>query len=60
VILKCAFNQNNNILSQQHWPLGLQIGLPSWYVFFYVLGPSQDHKVGDFIFCYFFQPWLLI
>jgi len=28
--LQCEFYQNNNILLQQHWPQGLQIGLPSW------------------------------
>jgi hypothetical protein len=29
LILHCGFDQNNNILLHQHWPLGLQIG-PSW------------------------------
>jgi hypothetical protein len=29
LILHCGFHQNNNILLHQHWPLGLQIGLPS-------------------------------
>jgi hypothetical protein len=32
LILWCGFDQNHNILLQQHWPQGLQIGLPSWYV----------------------------
>jgi hypothetical protein len=25
----CGFHQNNNVLLQQHWLQGLQIGLPS-------------------------------
>jgi len=29
LILWCGLDQNHNILSPQHWPQGLQIGLPS-------------------------------
>jgi hypothetical protein len=29
VILWCEFHENNNIILQQHWPQGLQIGLKS-------------------------------
>jgi hypothetical protein len=29
LITQSGFHQNNNILLQEHWPQGLQIGLPS-------------------------------
>jgi hypothetical protein len=47
LILWCGFDQNHNILLQQHWPQELQIGLPSWYVSFFTLRPSQGYKLVD-------------